>query len=96
MGIPTLLTDVPAHDELVMSGYCKVIPVSGMEDSDFEGNVYGQWDRVSVQDIEDAIWDVYQNYGSFLIRAMQGSRWIENKWTNENSQQRVLEFMRSL
>jgi hypothetical protein len=70
--------------------------VSGKEDSNFEGNKYGLWDKVSVADIEEAIWDVYRNYGSYLIRAIQGSRWIENKWTNESSRQRILEFMRSL
>ncbi|MFI5323847.1 MAG: glycosyltransferase [Thermodesulfobacteriota bacterium] len=96
MGIPTILTDIPVHKEIIESGFCKVIPVSGKEDSDYEGNVYGQWDRVSVRDIEDAIWDVYRNYGRYIIQAMQGSQWIENRWTNESSQQRVLEFMRSL
>jgi len=96
MGVPTLLTDVPVHKEIIESGYCRVIPVSGKEDANYEGNTYGLWDRVSVGDIEDAIRDVYQNYGGYLIRAMQGSRWIENKWTNESSQQRLLEFLRSL
>lgn len=96
MGVPTLLTDIPVHKEIVESGYCRVIPVCGMEDAKYDGDTYGQWDRVSLNDIEEAIWDVYRNYGAHLIRAMQGSRWIENKWTNESSQQRLLEFMRSL
>jgi len=96
MGIPTLLTDIPVHRELIESGYCKAIPVRGKEDARYEGNKYGKWDRVTVGDIEEAIWDVYRNYGAYLIRAMQGGRWIENKWTNESSQQRLLEFMRSL
>jgi glycosyltransferase involved in cell wall biosynthesis len=96
MGVPTLLTDIPVHKEIIESGYCRVIPVSGKEEAKFEGSIFGQWDRVSVGDIEDAVWDVYQNYGSHLIRAIQGSRWIENKWTNESSQQRLLEFLRSL
>jgi glycosyltransferase involved in cell wall biosynthesis len=96
LGIPTILTDIPVHRELVESGYCGVIPVSGREDAVYDGNTYGQWDRVSVQDIEDALWDVYRNYGSYLIRAMQGASWIENKWTNEDSQQTLLEYMRSL
>ncbi|HSC35960.1 MAG TPA: glycosyltransferase [Thermodesulfobacteriota bacterium] len=96
MGIPTLLTDIPVHKELIESGYCKAIPVHGKEDAKYEGNTYGQWDRVSLNDIEEAVLDVYRNYGAYLIRAMQGSRWIENKWTNESSQQRLLEFMRSL
>lgn len=96
LGIPTILTDIPVHRELVESGYCGVIPVSGREDAVYDGNSYGQWDRVRVGDIEDAILDVYRNYGSHLIRAMQGASWIENKWTNEGSQQTLLEYMRSL
>jgi glycosyltransferase involved in cell wall biosynthesis len=97
LGVPTILSDIPVHREIIESGYCRAIPVGEKEDSNYDdGNTYGQWDRVSVRDVEEAIWDVYMNYGSYLIRAMQGSRWIENKWTNESSQQRVLEFMRSL
>ncbi len=96
LGIPTLLTDIPVHREIIESGFCKVIPVCGKEDANYEGNAYGQWDRVSLGDIEDAVWDVYRNYGSHLIRAMQGARWIENRWTNEGSQQQLLEYMRSL
>ncbi|MEW6146127.1 MAG: glycosyltransferase [Thermodesulfobacteriota bacterium] len=96
LGIPTLLSDIPVHKEIIESGFCRAIPVSGKEEAKYEGNTYGQWDRVSVNDIEEAIWDVYRNYGSYLIRALQGGRWIENKWTNESSQQMLLEFMRSL
>lgn len=96
LGIPTALTDIPVHREIIESGYCRAIPVCGKEDANYEGNTYGQWDRVSLNDIEDAVWDVYRNYGSFLIRALQGSRWIENRWTNEGSQQMLLEYMRSL
>jgi mannosyltransferase OCH1-like enzyme len=96
LSIPTLLSDIPVHRELVESGYCRAIPVRGKEDAIYEGNKYGKWDKVSLSDIEEAIWDVYRNYGAYFIRAMQGSRWIENKWTNESSQQRLLEFMRSL
>jgi glycosyltransferase involved in cell wall biosynthesis len=96
LGIPTVLTDIPVHREIIGSGYCRAIPVCGKEDAYYEGNTYGQWDRVSLNDIEDAVWDVYRNYGSYLIRALQGSRWIENRWTNEGSQQMLLEYMRSL
>lgn len=96
LGVPTVLTDIPVHREIIESGYCRAIPVCGKEDANYEGNTYGQWDRVSLNDIEDAVWDVYRNYGSYLIRALQGSRWIENKWTNEGSQQMLLEYMRSL
>lgn len=96
LGIPTMLTDIPVHKEIIESGYCRIIPVNGKEDAKCYGSMCGRWDRVRVGDIEDAIWDVYQNYGSYLIRAIQGGRWIENRWTNESSRQRLLEFMRSL
>jgi glycosyltransferase involved in cell wall biosynthesis len=96
MGIPTVLTDIPVHRELIESGFCRVITVCEKEDADFDGNIYGKWDRVRVEDIENSILDLYQNYGSSLIRAIEGSQWIENKWTNESSQQRILNFLNAL
>ena len=96
LGIPTALTNIPVHRELIDSGFCKVIPVCGKEDGDFDGNIYGKLDRVRVEDIEDSILDLYQNYGSSLIRALEGSQWIENKWTNESSQQSILNFFRTI
>ncbi|GJM15793.1 MAG: hypothetical protein DHS20C13_11200 [Thermodesulfobacteriota bacterium] len=93
MGIPTVLTDIPVHKELVESGYCKVIPLNGKEKASFDGIISGTWDRVSVEDIENAIRDLYQNYGNYYSKALQGSQWIENKWTNESSQQNLLNFL---
>ncbi len=96
LGIPTLITDIPVHGELVSSGYYKVIPVSGSEQAEDLGEICGEWNTISVKDIREAIADVYSNYGMHLVTALQGAAWIENKWTNESSQQRLLEFMRSL
>ena len=62
--------------------------ISGQEDS-------GEWNSVAASDIREALSDVYSNYGRYLVAALQGAAWIENKWTNESSQQRLLEFMRS-
>jgi len=93
LGVPTILSDIPVHRELIESGYCKAIPSSGKEEAVFDGTVFGQWDRVLVEDIENAIRELYLNYGSYYLRALQGSRWIENKWTNESSQQLLLDFL---
>jgi len=49
-----------------------------------------------VEDIENSIRDLYLNYGRYYIKALEGSRWIENKWTNESMQQRLLEFINSV
>lgn len=96
LGVPTLITDIPVHDELVSSGYYKVIPVSGVEEVKVSGEVCGEWNTVAVSDVKAAVLDVYSNYGLHFVTAMKGAAWIENKWTNESSQQRVLELMRSL
>lgn len=96
LGIPTVLTDIPVHKELIESGYCKVIPVNGKEEASFDETISGEWDRVSVEDIENAIRELYLNYGSYYIKALQGSQWIENKWTNESSHQMMLDFLVNL
>ncbi len=93
LGVPTILSDIPVHKELIESGYCKAIPVSGKEEARFYGIISGKWDRVNVEDIENAIRDVYLNYGSYYIKTLQGSRWIENRWMNESSQQLLLDFL---
>ncbi len=96
LGVPTILSDIPVHKELVESGYCKAIPVSGKEEADFNGIISGVWDKVSVADIENSIRELYLNYGSYYIKALQGSQWIEDKWTNEGSQQKLLDFLVTL
>jgi len=96
LGIPTVVSGIPVHRDLTASGFCKEIPVSGKEQAVFEGVVFGQWDRVLVEDIENSIRDLYLNYGSCYVKALEGSRWIENKWTNESMQQRLLEFIKSI
>ncbi len=94
--VPTILTDIPVHDELVASGYCRTISPRGLEDAEFEGKVHGQWHEIAVEDIESAILDVYQHYGFFQMNAFKGSQWIADKWTNESVAQQVLKFLRSI
>ncbi len=96
LGVPTVITDIPVHDELVNSGYYKVIPVSGTEEVELGGEICGEWSKIAVSDIKAALLDVHSRYGHYFVTAMKGAAWIENRWTNESSQQRVLELMRSL
>ncbi|MGA7879104.1 MAG: glycosyltransferase [Desulfoferrobacter sp.] len=97
LGVPTIISDIPVHDELVASGFCKVIGSKRLEDAQFEGNnTFGQWHCFDTEDIARAIMDVYKNYGSYSIRSLQGSHWIENKWPNESMQQRVLTFLNGI
>ncbi len=96
LGVPTVLTDIPVHDELIASGHCKVIPANGFEDAKFESGIFGKWRRVEVEDIRAAILDVYRRYGHYQIEALKGSRWIESRWSNERLQQSILEFFSSI
>jgi glycosyltransferase involved in cell wall biosynthesis len=96
LGVPTIISDIPVHDELVESGFYKVIPSAGREDAVLDGKACGKWDRIEVVDIENAMLDVYENYDDFAEKAGEGSRWIEDKWTNEETQQRALAFLNSI
>jgi mannosyltransferase OCH1-like enzyme len=96
LGVPTIISDIPIHSELVESGYYKVIPIKGLEDAEFEESVSGQWHTVETGAIENSILDVYQHYGHVQIQALKGSKWIENKWSNESTQQRILSFLTSI
>jgi hypothetical protein len=90
------LTDIPVHEELVQSGYCRVVVPKGLEGAEFEGNVWGQWWKIAVEDIQSAILDVYQRYGFFQIKAFEGSKWIEDRWANESTSQQLLRFLKSI
>jgi glycosyltransferase involved in cell wall biosynthesis len=94
--VPTILTDIPVHEELVQSGYCRVVVPKGLEGAEFEGNVWGQWWKIAVEDIQSAILDVYQRYGFFQIKAFEGSKWIEDRWANESTSQQLLRFLKSI
>ncbi|HOP46997.1 MAG TPA: glycosyltransferase [Desulfobacteraceae bacterium] len=95
LGIPTIITDLPVHRELAESGYYKIIPTSDKQETEC-GDMFEKWRKIKTKDIENSILNAYQNYGNFQIQSLIGSKWIENKWSNESSQQRILNFLRSI
>jgi len=96
LGVPTLISDIPVHAELIQSGYYGTLQTAGLESADFEGNAFGQWHRVEVAAIEKAVLDLYRHYGEYQVRALQGSRWIEKRWPNYRMQQQLLNFLWNL
>lgn len=96
LGLPTIISDIPVHEELIASGFYKVIPSNQMTDAQFEGNNFGRWRLIETEDIRRAIHDVYENYGIYQIKSLQGSLWVEKQWSNENMQQRLLTFLKGL
>ncbi len=96
MGIPTVVSDIPVHRELVDSGYCEVIPSSEKENARYEARIYGKWHRIKTKDIEDAIRKLYNRFGYCQIKALKGSRWIEDKWAYYDARQRLLAFLNQI
>ncbi len=96
LGIPTIISDTPVHDELIQSGFYKAISSRGREEAMIGGHIYGKWNRIEVADIENAIYEVYDNYTYFQEKAIEGSRWIENRWPNEETEQLLLQFLHAI
>jgi len=96
LGIPTIISNIPAHRELVASGFFKVIEPAGREPADFGGAIHGCWDRIDVQDIHKAIADVYAGYREYSAMAAAGAEWIKDLWQNEDIGTRIWEVVKTL
>mgnify|MGYP006129733083 CR=1 FL=1 len=83
LSIPTIISDIPAHDELVQSGYYKVLYSDNKRNSYYEflNDTCGEWKYFNDKIIEFAIIDVYENYKKYKNLAKLGSDWIKPKWT---------------
>jgi len=96
LGIPTILSDIPVHRELIDSGFCRIINNSGKEPADFNGQYFGEWARIDEQDISNAILDVYGNSARYKDLALRGANWIEDKWINQEVPSLLSNLIRSL
>ena len=93
LGIPTALTAIPVHQELIDSGFCAAIPTDGLEPAAFEGGVFGEWSRVRVEDIQRAIADIHDDAGRARERARLGAHWIEHRWGNAEMQRGLVDLI---
>jgi hypothetical protein len=94
LGVPTILTAIPVHADLVQSGFCTAIPTDGLEPAAYEGGVYGAWSCVRTEDITRAIREVYCNLGEVEERARSGARWIEDRWFDAEMQLALRDLLR--
>lgn len=93
LGIPTIISDIPVHDELVKSGYYSVIRATGKVAADFNGAVYGSWNNIEVEEIKRAITDIYQRREHYQRLAGMGAVWIAEQWGNEEVGERIQELI---
>lgn len=96
LGIPTVLSDIPAHRELLASGFCTPIPGRGLEPANMEAGGDGAWTRVVREDIMEAIRTIYSNRSQAQKQANEGSRWIESRWLDVDAELQVLDLLDAL
>jgi glycosyltransferase involved in cell wall biosynthesis len=96
LGIPAIISDIPVHQDLVETGFYKRIKTSGKIPADFNGVVHGCWDNIEVDDIRDAIADVYQHHQHFQALAKQGAEWIKDQWRNDDIAKEIIDLIKTL
>lgn len=101
MSVPTIVSDIPVHRELIQSGFCTIIPHQGLipaqhehiEDGKSKYITYGNWYKITSENIAHAILTVYQQFEIEIQKAQKGSAWIANKWDNQQHYQDLLQLM---
>jgi len=96
LGVPTIISSIPVHQELAESGYCKVINAQEREPANFDGEYSGSWTRVDVCEISEAILDVYSRYDHFEEKARLGAVWIQDKWQDQQVAHKLSDFISSI
>jgi len=93
LGIPTIISDIPAHTELAQSGFYNVIASSCKEPADFNGVTHGRWDCIEKENIKDAIADTYRRYDHYQDLAGRGAAWVKHRWKNGDISYRIRKLL---
>lgn len=96
LGIPTVLSDIPVHRELIESGFCRPIPSRGTEAAGVQAGATGELARIEVGDIREAILAIYQDLEQETARARAGSRWMEGRWLESDTELEILDLLDSI
>jgi glycosyltransferase involved in cell wall biosynthesis len=94
--VPTIVSDIAIHRELVASGHCHVVPNRGGEPARFEGGVFGDWERIDVGDIAMVLEQVLSDPAAARRRAQAGAEWIEQRWLNSEAQHQLARIVAAL
>jgi tetratricopeptide (TPR) repeat protein len=82
LGIPTIISDIPVHDELLKSGFYLPIKSDDWEPAYYEflQDYCGQWKSYSIQQIKSAIIAMIENYDYWYDVAQTGQHWVFSKY----------------
>ena len=89
LGVPTIVSDIAIHRDLVASGYCHVVPNRGLEPARFEWGVFGDWERIDADDIAMVLEQVLSDPTAAQRRAQAGAEWIEQRWLDSEAQHQL-------
>lgn len=80
LGIPTIITDIPVHQELIESNFYLPIISDKWDDAYFEFllDTCGRWKLYSVQNIKDSIIQAIEEYDRWYLQAQKGKEWVFN------------------
>ena len=82
LGVPTVITDINVHQELLP--YCCVISNDQKKELayyEFCQAFHGYQNQYSIENILNALNDLFNNYDKYLDLAQSGSVWISDLWT---------------
>ena len=82
LGIPTIVTDIPVHEELVESGFYLPLCSNRWESAYYEflRSTCGEWKYYSVQNIKQSIVQLIQEYDHWFNLAQVGKNWVADKY----------------
>lgn len=66
----------------------------GLERAWFDNQYYGNWNEIGINEIATAIFELYKNYPVYREKAIKGASWIEERWRNEDMEDRVRAILR--
>lgn len=99
-GIPCILSDNTAHKTICQTGYVRAVKSDIPEYAFYRGfgRVVGQNFNCSLEDVSQALKDVYKNHNTYLNKARQARAWVEqylyknlkNKYLNLIKPQKII------
>lgn len=91
MGIPTIISDIDVHNEMIESGFSCPIKSDTWEDAYYEflSGTCGQWKKYTVEDIMRGIRAFIDDYDAICERLPQQRNWIDERYRWEDALKQI-------
>ena len=97
LGIPTIVTDIPVHEELVESGFYLPLCSDNWEPAYYEflKSICGEWKSYSVEQIKKSIIKLIQEYEHWFDLAQIGKDWVADRYQWDNVKKQLIAHISS-